>query len=49
VYDRDNFLRGVLDELASRLRALGAERRRVGRLWYWILKRDYRPGEVIEI
>ncbi|MCC6014885.1 MAG: nucleotidyltransferase domain-containing protein [Desulfurococcaceae archaeon] len=49
VYDRDNFLRGVLDELASRLRALGAERRRVGRLWYWVLKRDYKPGEVIEV
>lgn len=48
VFDRDGFLRGVLDEVASKLRALGAERR-VGRLWYWVLKRDYKPGEVIEV
>jgi predicted nucleotidyltransferase len=49
VFDRDGFFKSVLDEIAEKLKALGAERRRVGRLWYWILKRDYKPGEVIEI
>ena len=49
VFDRDDFFRKVLDELSSRLLALGAERKRVGKLWYWVLKKDYRPGEVIEI
>jgi hypothetical protein len=49
VFDRDNFFRKVLDELSSKLLALGAERRRIGKLWYWVLKKDYRPGEVIEI
>jgi hypothetical protein len=28
---------------------LGAERKRIGKLWYWALKRDYKPGEVIEL
>jgi len=49
VFDRDGFLKGVLDEVAAKLKALGAERRKVGRLWYWVLKRDYKPGEVIEV
>ncbi|MEM1590880.1 MAG: hypothetical protein QXD06_02765 [Sulfolobales archaeon] len=49
VFDREDFFRKVLDELSSRLLALGAERKRVGKLWYWVLKKDYRPGEVIEI
>jgi len=48
VYDREGFFEGVLKGLAERLEALGAERR-LGRLWYWVLKRDYRPGEVIEL
>ena len=49
VFDRDGFFEGVLKGLAERLEALGAERRRLGKLWYWVLKRDYRPGEVIEV
>jgi predicted nucleotidyltransferase len=49
VFDRDGFFQGVLRGLAERLEALGAERRRLGKLWYWVLKMDYRPGEVIEV
>ncbi len=49
VFDRDDFFKKVLDEMAERMRSLGAERRKVGKLWYWILKKDYRLGEVIEI
>jgi predicted nucleotidyltransferase len=47
--DRDGFFGGVLDGLRARLAELGAERRRRGRARYWILKRDFRPGEVIVI
>jgi hypothetical protein len=43
------FFRNILDEVAEKLKALGAERKRVGKLWYWVLKKEYRPGEVIEI
>jgi predicted nucleotidyltransferase len=49
VYDRGGFFEEALRGLAERLEALGAERRRLGKLWYWVLKRDYRPGEVIEL
>jgi hypothetical protein len=47
--DRDGFFTGVLAGLRARLAELGAERRRRGRVRYWILKRDFRPGEVIAI
>jgi predicted nucleotidyltransferase len=49
LYDRDAFFAGVLQGLRARLVALGAERRRRGRTRYWILKRDFTPGEVIEL
>jgi predicted nucleotidyltransferase len=49
LYDRDAFFAGVLQRLRARLVALGAERRRRGRTRYWILKRDFTPGEVIEL
>ena len=49
LYDRDRFFRQVLDRLRKRLMELGAERRRIGRMRYWVLKRDYRFGEVIKI
>ena len=49
LYDRDAFFAGVLERLRAKLVALGAERRRRGRTRYWILKRDFTPGEVIEL
>ncbi len=49
LYDRDDFFRNILENLRRRLRELGAERVKFGKLWYWRLKRDYRFGEVIEI
>ncbi len=50
VYDKDSFFEGVLTRLINRLRELGATRVWVSdRAWYWVLKRDYRFGEVIEI
>lgn len=49
LYDRGNFFQSILERLRRKLEELGAERVRVGKLWYWRLKRDYRFGEVIEI
>jgi len=49
LYDRDGFFAHVLAKLRARLEELGAERVRLGKRWYWILKRDYRWGEVIEL
>jgi hypothetical protein len=47
--DRDAFLSHRIDRLRHELKRLGAERRILGDRWYWILKKDYRPGEVFEI
>jgi predicted nucleotidyltransferase len=47
--DRDSFLHRRLDRMRAELQRLGAERRTMGDRWYWILKKDYRPGEVFEI
>ncbi len=49
LFDRDDFLARRLERLRAELARLGAERRTVGNRWYWILKKDYRPGEVFEI
>jgi predicted nucleotidyltransferase len=49
LFDRDGFFSGVLEKLRKRLEELGAERVRLGKKWYWRLKRDYKFGEVIEI
>jgi len=47
--DHDDFLRRRLDRMRTELQRLGAERRTLGNRWYWVLKKDYRPGEVFEI
>lgn len=49
LFDRDGFLRRRLERLRRELVRLGAERRRLDGGWYWVLKRDYRPGDVFEI
>ncbi|MEA1904588.1 MAG: nucleotidyltransferase domain-containing protein [Candidatus Hadarchaeota archaeon] len=50
LYDEDGFMKGVLDEVRSRLRRSGAERRELlNGSWYWVLKPDVKPGEVVEI
>jgi len=49
LYDRDGFLAGYLSRLKARLKDLGARRVRRGGAWYWLLKENYRPGEVFEI
>jgi hypothetical protein len=38
-----------LECLRKKLRQLGAQRKRMGKVWYWDLKPDYKPGEVIDL
>jgi len=49
LFDREGFFKGVLEELRNRLRKLGAKRIWRGNAWYWDLKPDYKPGDVIEL
>ncbi len=49
VYDKDNFLQNILAYVKRKLEELGAQRVWIGKKWYWILKRDYKFGEVIRI
>lgn len=49
LYDRDSFFQSFLKDFAQRLEALGAERVRRGGSWYWVLKREYKKGEVFEL
>jgi len=48
-YERDGFLSRHLAGLKERLLRLGARRIYRKGAWYWVLKPDYRPGEVFEI
>lgn len=49
LYDRDNFLRDYLADLAQRLKAMGARRVYSHGGYYWVLKPDLKPGEKIVI
>jgi predicted nucleotidyltransferase len=49
LYD-DGLMRNKLAEVKARMQALGSRRVRTKRgKWYWILKPDLKPGEVIKI
>jgi predicted nucleotidyltransferase len=48
IFDRDFFVK-VLTRLRKKLDELGSQRVRLGKKWYWILKKDYKFGEVISI
>ncbi len=49
LFDRGGFFATVLARLDERLKELGAQRRRLGRISYWDLKPDFKPGEVITL
>lgn len=49
LYDKNEFFRNAIERMKKRLEELGATRVRIGKRWFWILKPDYRFGEVIEI
>ncbi len=49
LFDRGGFFSALLATLRQRLESLGARRVWKGNAWYWVLKPDFRPGEVFEI
>ncbi len=49
LYDPQDILRAYLDDLAARLRAMGARRVYKGGSYYWLLKPDYKWGDRIEL
>jgi len=49
VYDRSRFLAEVLREIREKLKMLGARKVLAKKGYYWILKPDAMPNEVIEI
>jgi hypothetical protein len=49
LFDRGHFFERVLERLRKRLKELGARRIWRGNAWYWDLKPDYKPGDVIEL
>lgn len=49
LFDSDGFFSKRLVRLRNRLRELGSKRVWRGNAWYWVLKPDYKPGEVIEL
>ena len=49
LYDKDNFFANVLKRLKEKLDELGAERIWIGKKWYWVLKKDYKFGDTIEL
>lgn len=48
-YDRDDFFKNILGIVRNRLKELKSKRVSMGRKWYWVLKPDYRFGDVIQI
>ena len=48
-YDKDEFLQRYLLSLTARLKRLGARKVFYKGGYYWILKPDYQPGEIIEL
>lgn len=48
IFDRDFFVK-ILSRLKKKLDELGSQRVQLGKKWYWILKKDYKFGEVISI
>lgn len=48
-FDRGGFFEGILQAMRRRLGELKARRVYRGRQWYWILKPDYKFGEVIRL
>jgi hypothetical protein len=49
LYDRGGFFGRVLANLRQKLTALGAKRLEAGRVRYWDLKPDLKPGERFEL
>lgn len=49
IFDRDRFFEKIMVDVKKRLDRLGAVRKKMGRIEFWDLKPDYKPGEIFEI
>ena len=49
LYDERDFFQNYLKDLKDRLKKLGAEKVRRGDIWFWVLKKDYKIGEVFSL
>jgi len=49
MFDRDHFLENVLSAIRRRLQDLSAFKVKTKKGWYWVLKPDVKPSEVVEI
>lgn len=49
LYDKNQFFTKILQKLKERLKELGAERVRMGKKWYWVLKKDSKFGDTVEL
>lgn len=49
LFDREGFFTRRLDRLRKRLAELGSKRIWKGNMWYWLLKPDYKSGDIIEL
>jgi predicted nucleotidyltransferase len=49
LYDLNQFLETLLEKVGEQLKRGGAERKTIGRFWYWDLKRSSIPEEVAEL
>lgn len=49
LYDKDDFFKNYLNSLREKLQKMGAKKIYRGGSWYWVLKENYKYGDVIEI
>ncbi|MCF6097804.1 nucleotidyltransferase domain-containing protein [Thermovorax subterraneus] len=49
LFDREGFFTRFLQEFSSKLKKMGAKKVVTGERWHWVLKPDYKHGEVFEI
>jgi hypothetical protein len=49
LYDRDDFMKERLAQVRRKAQELGSTRRQIGDAFYWDLKPDFVPGEVIAL
>ena len=49
LFDRNGFLAGALQALRAKLSALNASLVFRGNAWWWDLKPDFKPGDVVEL
>ena len=49
LFDRDEFFKDYLKGLRKRMKELGSRKVKRGNAWYWILKPDYKEGDIIEL